>query len=81
MVKVRADPILWTPRKRDTAPGVIHGRESARSARSSGQSGQALPSEGKTIGKVAWELNLGETALMRWLDQAKVDVGEAPPRF
>jgi transposase len=34
--------------------------------------------EGKTIGKVARELNLGETALRRWVDQAKVDDGEGP---
>jgi len=34
--------------------------------------------EGKTVGKVALELNLTETALRRWVDQAKVDAGEGP---
>lgn len=34
--------------------------------------------EGQSIGKVARELGLGETALRRWVDQAKADEGEGP---
>ena len=33
----------------------------------------------RSIGQVARDLDLIESALRRWIDQAKVDAGEGPP--
>jgi transposase len=34
-----------------------------------------IESSGKSIGKMALELGIGETALRRWIDQAAVEAG------
>jgi transposase len=33
---------------------------------------------GKSIGKMALELGIGETALRRWIEQAEVEAGRGP---
>jgi transposase len=33
---------------------------------------------GKSIGKIALELGIGETALRRWVEQAEVEAGSGP---
>ena len=33
---------------------------------------------GKSIGQMALELGIGETALRRWMDQAEVEAGRGP---
>ena len=33
---------------------------------------------GKSIGKIAVELGIGETALRRWIEQAEVEAGRGP---
>ena len=39
---------------------------------------ELIESSGKSIGAVCRELDLSETAVRRWVKQAKVDSGEAP---
>ena len=34
---------------------------------------------GKTIGQVVRDLDLTESAVRRWVEQAKIEVGEGPP--
>jgi transposase-like protein len=33
---------------------------------------------GKSVGKIALELGIGETALRRWVEQAEVEAGRGP---
>ncbi len=37
-----------------------------------------IPKSGKSVGAVARELDLTETAVRRWLKQAEIDSGEGP---
>ena len=37
-----------------------------------------IESSGQSIGKLALELGIGETALRRWVDQAAVEAGRGP---
>lgn len=37
-----------------------------------------IQSSGKSIGKIALELGIGETALRRWVEQAEVEAGRGP---
>ena len=37
-----------------------------------------IQTSGKSIGKLALELGIGETALRRWVDQAEVEAGRGP---
>ena len=39
---------------------------------------QLVGSSGKSIGAIARELGLGETALRRWVQQAEIDAGRGP---
>ncbi len=37
-----------------------------------------IQTSGKSIGKMALELGIGETALRRWVEQAEVEAGRGP---
>jgi transposase-like protein len=37
-----------------------------------------IRTSGKSIGKLALELGIGETALRRWVEQAEVEAGRGP---
>jgi transposase len=39
---------------------------------------QLLQRSGKSIGQIALELGIGETALRRWVEQAEVEAGRGP---
>ena len=39
---------------------------------------ELILSSGKSIGEVCRELDLSETAVRRWVKQARIDAGEAP---
>jgi transposase len=39
---------------------------------------ELIESSGKSVGAVCRELDLSETAVRRWVKQARVDAGEAP---
>src|SRR5690242_11463669 len=42
------------------------------------ETGQLLQRSGKSIGQMALELGIGETALRRWVEQAEVETGGGP---
>jgi transposase len=63
-------------------PGVIHGEEEAAKVvyeGVQGGSGSAVQVGDRSIGKVARDLDLTETALRAWVKQAEVDAGHGPP--
>jgi transposase-like protein len=37
-----------------------------------------IETSGKSIGKLALELGIGETALRRWVEQAEIEAGRGP---
>jgi transposase-like protein len=37
-----------------------------------------IQTSGKSIGKLALELGIGETALRRWVEQAEIEAGRGP---
>ena len=39
---------------------------------------QLIQSSGKSVGQIAVELDIGETALRRWIAQAEVEAGRGP---
>ena len=41
---------------------------------------QLVQRSGKSIGQMALELGIGETALRRWVEQAEVEAGRGPRR-
>lgn len=57
-----------------------HGRGQRRtfSAEYKAEAVRLVGDSGKSIGVIALELGLGETALRRWVRQAEVDAGRGP---
>jgi transposase-like protein len=57
-----------------------HGRSKRRafSAEYKAEAVRLVDDSGKSIGVIARELGLGETALRRWVEQAEIDAGRGP---
>ena len=69
------------PRSHESAVGVCHGQTEAAGVHEGvqGETVRLVRESGKSVGAVARELDLTETALRSWVRQAEIDAGRGAP--
>jgi transposase len=74
-------PVCGQPRKREYARGVVHGSKETKefTPEFKAEAVRLTQVPGASVGKVAKDLDLTETALREWTKRAEVDAGKGAP--